>query len=387
MRITPKKIIYFADPNSIHDIKWISYFSSKNEAYKCYIQCDTNCKIDEKTKLELAAKNIQILPPISPFSISRPIKTIGSILKLKKTIGNVNPDFVHVLFTSPNAIWLNFLKSKSILTMRGSDILIVIPNLLQQKGAKKIYFRFLYKMFSKAYNRAKMVTGTSQAQLDNAKALFKLENAALIRTGVDVDKIETINKNELIPESLQGKAFVLSPRFMSPIYNISLQIEALEVLDNKIIDNYTFVFIRGKNYDNVYFEQQKEKLEALRNTHHLKFVILEYVDQETIWMLMKRATLCIMTPISDGTPNSALEAMAAKCPLIISDLEQYEELLFNAESVRKVPLSEPETLAQTIETVLDSDTSSQRNFAFEIVSQHGNRSKEMEKLERIYNDL
>jgi glycosyltransferase involved in cell wall biosynthesis len=384
MRITPKKIVYFADPNSIHDIKWISYFSEKESEYICYIQCDTNCKIDEKTKLELAAKNIQLLPTISPFSISRPIKTIGSILKLKKTIGDVNPDFVHVLFTSPNAIWLNFLKSKSILTMRGSDILIVIPNLLQQKGAKKIYFRFLYKMFSKAYNRALMVTGTSQAQLDKAKRLFKLENVALIRTGVDVDKIEAINNDDLIPEVLRGKPFVLSPRFMSPIYNISLQIEALKVLDNKIIDNHTFVFIRGKIYDEVYYERQKEKLEALRNTYHLKFVILEYVDQETIWMLMKRAALCIMTPISDGTPNSALEAMAAKCPLIISDLEQYEELLFNPKSVKMVPLAQPETLAKIIKDVLNSDNLEQKKFAFEIVSKHGNRSEEMEKLKRLY---
>jgi glycosyltransferase involved in cell wall biosynthesis len=387
MRITPKKIIYFADPNSIHDIKWISYFSTKNEGYMCYIQCDTNCKIDEKTKLELATKNIQVLPPISPFSISRPIKTIRSILKLKKTISHVNPDFVHVLFTSPNALWLNFLNTKSILTMRGSDILIVIPNLLQQKGARKIYFRFLYKMFSRAYNRALMITGTSQAQLDKAKALFKLENVGLIRTGVDVDKIEAITNDDLIPEVLRGKSFVLSPRFMSPIYNIALQIEAIRYLNQNRIDNYTFVFIRGKNYDKVYYEQQKEKLEVLRNTYNLKFVILEYVDQETIWMLMKRAALCMMTPISDGTPNSAFEAMAAKCPLIISDLEQYEELLFNAESVKKVPLSEPEILAQNIENMLDSDTSSQRNFAFEIVSNHGNRSKEMERLERLYNDL
>ena len=387
MRITPKKIIYFADPNSIHDIKWISYFSTKNEAFICYIQCDTNCKIDEKTKLELAAKNIKVLPLIAPFSISRPIKTIRSILKLKKTIFNVNPDFVHVLFTSPNALWLNFLKTKSILTMRGSDILIVIPNLLQQKGAKKIYFRILYKLFARAFRKAKMATGTSQAQLDKAKRLFKLENVELIRTGVDVDKIEAITNDDLIPEVLREKSFVLSPRFMSPIYNISLQIEALKLLDNKIIDNYTFVFIRGKNYDNVYYDLQKEKLEVLRNMHNLKFVILDYVDQETIWMLMKRASLCIMTPISDGTPNSAFEAMAAKCPLIISDLEHYEELLFNAESVKKVPLSEPEILAQTIENMLESDTSSQRNFAFEIVSQHGKRSKEMEKLERLYNNL
>jgi glycosyltransferase involved in cell wall biosynthesis len=232
-----------------------------------------------------------------------------------------------------------------------------------------------------------MITGTSQAQLDKAKALFKLENVGLIRTGVDVDKIDAITNDDLIPEVLRGKSFVLSPRFMSPIYNIALQIEAIRYLDQNRIDNYTFVFIRGKNYDKVYYEQQKEKLEVLRNTYNLKFVILEYVDQETIWMLMKRAALCMMTPISDGTPNSAFEAMAAKCPLIISDLEQYEELLFNAESVKKVPLSEPEILAQTIENMLDSDTSSQRNFAFEIVSNHGNRSKEMERLERLYNDL
>jgi glycosyltransferase involved in cell wall biosynthesis len=34
-----------------------------------------------------------------------------------------------------------------------------------------------------------------------------------------------------------------------------------------------------------------------------------------------------MTPISDGTPNSALEAMSARCPLIMPNLP-YDKSIF-----------------------------------------------------------
>ena len=52
----------------------------------------------------------------------------------------------------------------------------------------------------------------------------------------------------------------------------------------------------------------------------INYVILNFLSQEEMWCYFQNTSLTIMTPISDGTPNSALEAMASKSPLIISDL-------------------------------------------------------------------
>lgn len=377
-----RKIVYFANANSIHDIKWISYFSEKPAEYSCYLQCDSDCKIDSETRLMLESKNILLLPSIVPFSISSPIKTIKSILRFRKTVREINPDFIHVLFTTPHALWLNFVKQKSILTMRGSDILIVIPDLLKQKGIKKIYFNFLFALFRSAFLKANYVTGTSKAQIEKAASLFKNDNLKLVRTGVDVSSIDSIHQTSLLPESLLEKDFVFSPRFMSTIYNIELQLNAIALLDQRLLDQYTFVFIRGKQFEDFYYQRQLQKLETLKESRNLQFLVFEYLDQPTMWTMMKNAALCVMTPKSDGTPNSALEAMSAKCPLIVSDLN-YDQDLFH-KTCLKIDNTNPIDLSEKIDFALNSYSKEMVNFAFEQVKMHGNRHVEMEKLEALY---
>ncbi|MEQ9007304.1 MAG: hypothetical protein RLP12_05435, partial [Ekhidna sp.] len=86
-------IIYFANPNSIHDIKWISYFSAKPEN-SCYI-------IPQKHQLESASKeihhrlgeaNIHYVPPLGVFSIPRFFYTLRAFRQLKKIIKDKNID-------------------------------------------------------------------------------------------------------------------------------------------------------------------------------------------------------------------------------------------------------------------------------------------------------
>jgi glycosyltransferase involved in cell wall biosynthesis len=377
-----QNIVYIADGNSIHDIKWILFFSEQKEKYKCFLICDTSCKLSEKTKLDLTNKNIHLLPQIAPISIKSPIKTLISIKQFKRALKEINPDLVHVLFATPNALWLNFISFPSIITMRGSDILIVIPDLLKQKGIKSFYFKFLYKLFHIAFNAAKVVTGTSLTQISEAKKHFSGINLELVRTGVDVDKISEINSARLIPESLSDKEFVFSPRFMSPIYNVDLQIEAITQLKSEILGRYIFVFIRGLQYDEKYFEKQKQKLNSLKEERNLNYLIFDYLDQPSMWMFLKKASLCMMTPISDGTPNSALEAMAAKCPLIVSNLN-YDADLFEGTCIKLKSFNVAE-LADMIELSLTNYPTNLIEKGFEQVSIHGNRKEEMKKLENLY---
>ena len=51
-----------------------------------------------------------------------------------------------------------------------------------------------------------------------------------------------------------------------------------------------------------------------------------------------------MIPTSDGTPNSALEAMLCKTP-VIDGQANYDELIFNLNTVSKIDKPEHEILA------------------------------------------
>ena len=92
-----------------------------------------------------------------------------------------------------------------------------------------------------------------------------------------------------------------------------------------------------------------------------------------------------MTPISDGTPNSALEAMAAQCPLIISNLN-YDKDLFENTCI-KLNSFEVIELKDKIENSLMNYNPELLSNAFNKVSALGNRSIEMKKLEEFYLNL
>ena len=380
-----QKILYIANGNSIHDLKWITYFSEQTEKYSCYLLCDTLCELSAQTKTIIEKSTIQLAQQIDPISITRPLKTWRAIRQYKKLVNDLQPDLIHILFAAPNALWLNFSKTPSIITMRGSDILRVIPDLLKQAGLKKIYFGFLFRQFKKAFLKANYVTGTSLPQIEKAQELFKNTNLKLVRTGVDVEKMSQLDQSELIPDSLRYKEFVFSPRFMAPIYNIEFQLEAIAKLDQKFIERFTFVFIRGKQFDEKYYQLQLQRLQQLKAEIDLNYFVIDYLDQPSMWMMLKKTALCIMTPISDGTPNSALEAMAAKCPLLISNLNYDKDLFEN--SCLKLNSFEAVELKDMIENSLTNYNPELLSNAFTKVSALGNRPIEMKKLEQLYQSI
>lgn len=380
-----QKILYIANGNSIHDVKWMSFFSTQNERYTCFLLCDTMCELNAQTKSTLAELNIHLVEQISPLSIKRLLRSWRAIRQFKKMVQDIKPDIIHVLFATPNALWLNFTNTPGVITMRGSDILLVIPALLNQVGIKSSYFTFLFRQFKKAFLKANLVTGTSFPQIEKATELFNGANLTLVRTGVEVEKIDQIDQNELIPDFLREKEFVFSPRFMAPIYNIEFQLDAISKLDQKFIDRFTFVFIRGKQFDEEYCQVQLKRLIQLKAEINLNYHVIDYLDQQSMWMFLKKASLCLMTPISDGTPNSALEAMAAKCPLVISNLN-YDKDLFENTCV-KLKSFYVEELVEVIEASLTHYDETLLERAYQQVLAHGNRTVEMEKMVQVYNSI
>jgi glycosyltransferase involved in cell wall biosynthesis len=202
----------------------------------------------------------------------------------------------------------------------------------------------------------------------------------LIRSGVDVNTIKGIDNNDLLPESLRGKKYVFSPRYIRPIYNVELQIEALRLLPKSTLAEYRFAFIYGEGN---YFTEMKNRLAQIEG---LDYVILDRLTQMEMWTCYKYAALTFMVPHSDGTPNTALEAMAAGCPLILRDLEAYDKELFEGTCV-KLTEATPQCLADTIMSSLTNYPDGLKQAAMEKVTLHGNRAIEMEKLYTWYKKI
>jgi glycosyltransferase involved in cell wall biosynthesis len=70
---------------------------------------------------------------------------------------------------------------------------------------------------------------------------------------------------------------------------------------------------------------------------------------------MKAASLVVSLSRIEGMPNSVIEAMAAGCPLVVSDIPQHREIL-DASSATLVPLDDARATADAVRAVLDDPT-------------------------------
>lgn len=379
-----KRILYIADSNSSHDINWIKTFSQNKEKYACYLLSERSNTAAIENQQELINLGIQLTEPIDSFSILRPISTFNSIRKYKQIVREIQPDYIHVLFATPHAFWTLFSNVKTIISLRGSDILVVIPELLNTKGIKSIYFQLLFKAFRKAFRKADFITGTSKVQLEMTHKHFGVSSKKmqLVRTGVCIDQIRNVDKAAYLPEILINKNLILSPRYLSPIYNINYQLDAIQALPKQVIDDYTFVFIIGKGSDSKYATSQIERLGQLNEEIGLNYICFEHLSQNELWAVMKQASLTLITPKSDGTPNSALEAMVCKCPVILSNLKYDKELFGN--EIPRCDLTDNKTLTRAIEQILDHTIHYPIETISENVEKHGNREIEMKKIRLLY---
>lgn len=376
-------ILYICNPASIHDIKWLTFFAAQSNQYKVYVVGERQNIADFDTlKKEVEVSGATLLPSIETFSIRKPLSTIQSIRTLRQYCRQYHINLVHVLFASPHALWCNYLKTPYLITTRGSDILLVIPELL--KGG--YYARWLFGVFKKVFLNAAALTATSDKQAEKAIALFGLTRSPeVIRTGVDVERIERITNGDFLPELLAGEKFVFSPRYISPLYNTLFQLEAIEHLPQSVIDRFLFVFIRGRKFDEAYLQKVTARLNELQGGRGLRFTIINYLSQDAIWTCFKYAALTLNTPVSDGTPNSCLEAMAAGCPLIIPNIG-YDKSLFSNNCFIYEP-GNVDQLTEYIVLALSSYPQSHREKALADVRAFGNRTTEMNKLDKLYKGL
>lgn len=355
------------------------FFAEKND-FQVFAVGESVC--NERTIEDLENQNIILLPSVDSFSIKTPLRNYQSIQKLRHYCHQYKIDLIHVLFATPYALWTNYLDKPYIITTRGSDVLRVIPSLKGQSGIRFFYFRWLLKQFAKSFKKATYITSTSQAQIDAINTFIVRSDVQLIRTGVDIKNIQEINADDYLPANLKGKKLIFSPRFFSEIYNILFILKAIEQLPNEIIQEFTFVFVKGKNYSEKYANQIDEKLVFLKEKIKLNYHVFDYLSQQEIWSVFKKCSLTINVPISDGTPNSVLEAMAAGSPIILSKLSTFDSALFNSDTVHFTDLDDPKGLTLSIKKCINNYDKQEKGF--EAVSNFGNRETEMNKLNLLY---
>ncbi|MGM0582484.1 MAG: glycosyltransferase [Bacteroidota bacterium] len=370
-------ILYLIDPKSIHDQKWVGNFTTYNK-FNCFFICRD--QHFEKGAINVFQRdfNIKFQGTIDYFSFIWIVKSFIQLRKIRKIIKINNIQLLHIYFAEPNALWVlfrSYIGIPILITCRGTDVLKTIPEHFTKKGLLNKVVAWAYKQ---AFNRADWVTVTSSNQRDSIKKFSDPKNISIIRTGVDLKKLYSNTKYN-IPSEI-NKSFILFPRYIKPIYNHEFCIEAIAELPEDIKKRFQFVFVGKNSGDNTYQNKLIKSLSELK----VNFLILSKQSQQEIWGLYSKAELIVMTPKSDGSPVSGMEAIALKKKLILGPLD-YDEDIFCQENVYRIKRWDKYELSETIKEVLSVKVSD-----FQISNDYLNKidnKSNMQKLHKIYNTL
>lgn len=367
------KVLYLADPNSIHDIKWINTLSG----FGIKPFWLARKKHDSKTNLLNKGESICY---IQDFSILRFPITLYTAFKIKRLIKKHQIDVLHVMYAEPNALWCNFRNFWGlpiIITTRGTDVLKTIPEAFENKTLINYIVAPLYR---RAFLKADFITATSSGQQKSIERFSgRTLNTSIVRTGVDLLRIAS-NTEKYFP-LIDSKPFVLFPRYIKPIYNHEFCLEAIKLLSDTYKKKYKMVFL-GKDSGDL--DYQRKLTSMMLSIKVVEFEFIEKQSQEAVLELYKRASLVIMTPKSDGSPVSAMEAIACGSPVILGPLD-YDESVF-AENSERLTNWNPQELASNIEAILINNDG-KRHIPSYVFLDYVNIVNNMRRIESIYKSL
>jgi hypothetical protein len=375
------KILFLADPNSIHDIKWISWFSDQHQ---CYILARKHhlegWDLAKREAFKMLYK-IEIVASVEDFSVRRLFNTFWEWRKIKALLSRYQIGVFHIMFAEPNALWCIFrpstLNVKYVLTTRGTDVLKTIPAHFSKGDLLNKLVSALYKL---AFRKFDIITCTSKSQERNVKMIAPSSRVEIVRTGVDVEAI-IATRAEHLPNKLIGVRYILFPRNMQPLYNHEFSMEAIRKLPAEILEQFKFVFVDADSKNQVYVQRIQAMMTEF-GAHH--FCFLPRQSQQAIWALYKNASLVIMNPVSDGAPVSGMEVMICNRPLILGNVD-YDEDIFG-DTCFKLTEWNADQLAEMITAIVSNTVSFNTKYAFTRVIEKGNRNVEMNRLLHLYQE-
>jgi glycosyltransferase involved in cell wall biosynthesis len=234
-----------------------------------------------------------------PFSIKNPFQIKKSINKIKQIIQNYNPDIIHIHQAGTNA-YLALKASKkfkipTIVTAWGGDILDV-PD-----------YNFLYKKLTKyVLKNAGYFTSDSLFMASKMQHLAfpDILDITIANFGINIEKKDLPKEN-----------IIFSNRLHKKMYRIDKIIESFKrfITDRKQ-ENWKLV-IAGEGDETSKLKQLTTELEI---DDKVEFV--GWLDKASNNEYYFRSKIFISIPTSDATSISLLEAMAAGCIPVLSNL-------------------------------------------------------------------
>lgn len=342
------RVLLIADPNSIHDIKKVANLVQMG-AFFHVVPVEYPGKIFPSSWPGLDEDHVVLHPPRARFSVVRFWRTLESAFYFRRLIRQHDLRSFLVLFVEPSALWAilgRWWKVKTLLFAYGTDVLITIPKHFQRRDPLNLFVQWLYR---KAFASADYILATSEQQLLSIRRILRgrYKGGHLVRTGVDVDYLETLQLSARRGE-IEDRPYLLFPRKMEPLYNHEFCLAGIARLPEHLRKTHRFIFLGSDTAQRDYYDHFLKLMAEVP----ADIVVLESQEPSAMASLYARSAGVVMTPRSDGSPVSAMEAMFFKKPLILGPLG-YDQDLF-AKPVTVLSSWNPEELASALRAALET---------------------------------
>ncbi len=291
---------------------------------------------------------------------------------LGRVVRAIAPDVLHAHFVVEHGFYGALAGCHPyVVTAWGSDILVE-P---QRDPITKLIARWTLR-------RADLLTSNNAYMAGRMAALGAPANAiAQITLGADRWFLAAHEASVNVAPPVAGRApTIISTRAHEPLYNIG-----------EIIDAYRRVARTHAGARLVVAHTGSQSVElqwrALAAGGRVEFT--GALDRERFRDALTGADIFVSVPSSDGTSVALLQAMAAGCFPIVSDLPSQREWVDDGVNGFRVPLHRPDVLAERIGRALGDDAlrraAADTNQA--LVAARGLNEVEMPRLEKLYRRL
>ena len=377
------KILFLASSADWHIDLWSRYFTISN---KVYLFSDTeNYLKDQSYKGVKIFKSTGYLGALLNYikSSSHLLYQINKFLsiylyakEIRKLIvkNDIKIIHAHSLFYGYLASFINS-DIPIVFTPMGSDIII--------KSQENYIYR---KMAQKAFAAADLVTGDSLLiQRKGFLVGAKRKNNIIIQNGVD-SKIFYRKRNNLKEKYNIGKNEILifSPRAISPLYNIDIIIDSLNLLK---LNNYNFKCMFSFAFGNEFSKKLRKKVLELNLKDNV--IWLGYLDYKEMAKHYNASDIVISIPSSDSSPKSVYEAMFCKKPIIISNLDWSHEILPENNVVVRVEPRQSKQVFEAVKKLIENVDYRDKisNNAFKLAHKYFDYEENMKVMEQHMKNL
>jgi glycosyltransferase involved in cell wall biosynthesis len=203
-------------------------------------------------------------------------------------------------------------------------------------------------MIRLALRRAAFISAKSQALADHLRRHGVRCPISVNYWGADLDRFSSGSGEEArrtlgLPTNAP---IVLSPRALQPLYNIDRIVEAFHKIRTQHPDAQLVIIGRATSE---YLQRIEQMLEQLKLRDCTR--VTGEVDQTILPLYYRAADVVVSLARSEGFPNTALEAMGCRIPVVIGRIPQIDELLEDDYNARICEI-DPDSVAAAINDVI-----------------------------------